>query len=61
MLTKYPGLMQGLFLKKLLKINNLYMHGMFRCELFNYEARLAFRNYGRDLTRSRPRVRKDRR
>jgi hypothetical protein len=36
MVTKNPTLMQALFLKKTLKINNLYMYKMFRCELYQY-------------------------
>jgi hypothetical protein len=36
MVTKNPTLMQALFLKKTLKINNLYMYKMFRCELYEY-------------------------
>jgi hypothetical protein len=36
MVTKNPTLMQALFLKKTLKINNLYMYEMFRCELYEY-------------------------
>jgi hypothetical protein len=36
MLPKNPTLMQAFSLKKALKINNLYMYGMFRCELYEY-------------------------
>jgi len=36
MVTKNAALMQGLFCKKALKINDLYMYVMFRCELYEY-------------------------
>src|SRR5215510_10365668 len=36
MVTKNAALMQALFCKKALKINDLYMYGMFRCELYEY-------------------------
>ena len=36
MVTKNAALMQALFCKKALKINDLYMYGMFRYELYEY-------------------------